>query len=115
MWTLFWDMHSGGDIKEPPFSLILVEAAEEEAKIIFYNKFGHNPDRVSCTCCGNDYETFSNESLEELTKYHRERLRQESTLTEFLLQPDVKVIPLEAIQPADREGELPEQGYIWIE
>ena len=48
-WTLFWDMASGGDTKEEPYENIYIEAPEEEAKVIFYNRFGHNPERVSCT------------------------------------------------------------------
>jgi UDP-N-acetylmuramate-alanine ligase len=70
MWTEFWDMHSGGGLKDK-WPRIYIEASEEEAKIIFYNRFGHNPDRVSCTCCGADYNIKSNESLAQLTGFHR--------------------------------------------
>jgi hypothetical protein len=64
-------MHSGGGLKEPPYSLIYIEAPEEEAKVIFYNRFGHNPERVSCTCCGDDYSIEEDESLAQLSGYHR--------------------------------------------
>ena len=45
MWTHFWDMHSGGGQKEK-FGHCYIEAPENEAKVIFYNRFGHNPERV---------------------------------------------------------------------
>lgn len=70
MWTLLWDMHSGGSQKEK-WAKIYIEAPEEEAKIIFYNRFGHNPERVSCTCCGSDYSISSDEDLKQLSGYHR--------------------------------------------
>jgi hypothetical protein len=71
MWTQFWDMHSGGGTKEPPYDRIYIEAPMEEAKRVFYNRFGHNPERVSCTCCGEDYSIDENESFAQLTGFHR--------------------------------------------
>lgn len=71
MWTKFWDMHSGGGLKEPPYHFIYIEAPEEEAVKIFYNRFGHNPFRVTCTCCGEDYSVEAQESLAQLTAFHR--------------------------------------------
>lgn len=70
-WTQFWDMHSGGRTKEAPYEQIYIEAPEDEAKIIFYNRFGHNPSRVSCTCCGDDYSISEGESIEQVTGYQR--------------------------------------------
>jgi hypothetical protein len=70
MWTRFMDMHSGGSCKEPQ-QYIYIEAPEAEAKVIFYNRFGHNPERVTCTCCGEDYSVDVAESLEQLTGYDR--------------------------------------------
>lgn len=70
MWTQFWDMNSGGKQKEK-WSKIYIEAPEEEAKIIFYNRFRHNPERVTCTCCGEDYAISSSEKLEQETGFHR--------------------------------------------
>jgi hypothetical protein len=70
-WTQFWDMHSGGGLKEDPYHYIYIEAPEWEARLIFYNKFGHSPDRVSCTCCGEDYSIDEHESLFQATGYHR--------------------------------------------
>lgn len=70
MWTQFWDMYSGGGQKEK-FAICFIEAPMEEAKIIFYNRFGHNPERVTCTCCGEDYSISEGEDLAQLTAYHR--------------------------------------------
>lgn len=70
-WTRFHDMHSGGGTKEPPYEKIYIEAPEDEARVIFYNRFGHNPDRVSCTCCGNDYSIDSDPELWIATAHDR--------------------------------------------
>ena len=70
-WTQFWDMHSGGRTKESPYEHIYIEAPENEAVIIFYNRFGHNPNRVSCTCCGDDYSISEGVSLEQVSGYQR--------------------------------------------
>ena len=71
MWTRFMDMHSGGGLKESPYQYIYIEAPEDEAKIIFQNKFGHNPERVSCTCCGEDYSISESPSLAQATGFER--------------------------------------------
>lgn len=85
------DMHSGGGAKvrrtkkgfaegsrwpddkegECDVSHIYIEAPEEEAKVIFYNRFGHNPERVTCTCCGEDYSISEEKTLEQATAYER--------------------------------------------
>lgn len=70
MWTQFWDMNSGGDRKEK-WARVYIEAPEDEAKIIFYNRFGHNPERVTCTCCGDDYSIAEGASLARLSAFHR--------------------------------------------
>lgn len=69
-WTRFMDMHSGGRQKED-FSLAYIEAPEAEAKAIFYSRFGHNPERVTCTCCGDDYSIGEHETLERATASDR--------------------------------------------
>lgn len=71
MWTQFMDMHSGGGTKEPPYEYIYIEAPEAEARIIFFNRFGHNPERVSCTCCGDDYSIREEPTLEAITAFNR--------------------------------------------
>lgn len=70
-WTQFWDMHSGGGTKEPPYEKIYIEAPKDEAISIFYARFGHNPERVSCTCCGDDYAIDEGTDLAQMTAYHR--------------------------------------------
>ena len=35
VWTQFWDMHSGGTTKEPPYDKIYIEADEDEAYEMF--------------------------------------------------------------------------------
>lgn len=71
MWTQFWDMHSGGSTKEPPYDKIYVELPKEQAIVWFYNRFGHSPYRVTCTCCGEDYSLYEDPSLAQITGYHR--------------------------------------------
>ena len=108
MWTHFWDMHSGGSQKEK-WSQIFIEAPEEQAKKVFCNRFGHNPDRVTCTCCGPDYSIQDYVTLEEATSYHR----QNKSVEEFSKEPDILIIYAKDIKPEELEGELPTQGYIW--
>lgn len=71
MWTQFWDMYGGGSLKVEPYHDIYIEAPEEEAKVIFYNRFNHNPEQISCACCGKDYSISSGEPLAQLTGFHR--------------------------------------------
>ena len=70
IWTSFYDMHSGGGTKVEPYKMILIEAPEKEAISVFYSRFGRNPLRVTCTCCGEDYEVEEGELL-QLTGYAR--------------------------------------------
>jgi hypothetical protein len=63
-------MHSGGSQKLE-WGHIFIEAEEEEAGIIFYNRFGKDPDSVTCSCCGADYSVREYDSLEEATEFHR--------------------------------------------
>ena len=70
-WTHFHDMHSGGGLKIEPYSHIFIEAPQEEAELVFYNRFGRNPHRVTCSCCGEDYSVSEETTLEQATAYHR--------------------------------------------
>ncbi len=144
MWTRFMDMHSGGGTKEPPYEYIYIEASEKDAETIFYNRFGHNPNRVTCTCCGNDYSISEGESLKEITAYERNceykngtyveetaksKLEIRATcktkesdkwglyvsLDEYAQQKDVLVIYDKDIKQEERIGEIPEQGYVWVD
>lgn len=131
VWTQFWDMNSGGSQKES-FSQCFIEAPVEEAKVIFYNRFGHSPERISCSCCGDDYSISEYESLEQATAYHRgcdfdkdkkehvERPSKDSwrkyvTLEDYIKNNDVCVIRADQIKAGEREGDLPQQGYVWMD
>lgn len=131
MWTRFMDMYSGGSLKEK-WQYIYIEAPQEEAELIFYNRFGHNPHRVSCTCCGSDYSIDDAESIEDATGYDRgcdydsekgKYVDRPSTskfdskfyvtLEQYKASPDRLFIYAEEILPKERIGILPEQGYVW--
>ena len=153
-WTQFWDMHSGGGSKEPQ-TQIYIEAPEDEARVIFYNKFGHNPDRVTCTCCGSDYSVSESDSLLQATAYQRGckyaymkdgkeipksegfirgkgtakgvvagyiekpddryAFNEYKTLEEYLVSEDALFIYDKDILPEWRSGELPQQGFVWVD
>lgn len=70
VWTQFHDMHSGGGQKLK-WARIYIEAPEKEAEIIFQNRFGRNPNRVTCTCCGPDYSLTESDTLEQATGFER--------------------------------------------
>jgi len=123
-------MHSGGGQKEQ-WSKIYIEAPQAEAVVIFYNRFGHNPNRVTCTCCGEDYTIYEEETLEQLTGFHRgcnydeednyvekpskDGFHPYKTLEEYMQDEKVLVIPAAEIKPEERTGDVPEQGYVWVE
>jgi hypothetical protein len=129
--VLFLDMHSGGRTKEEPFDKIYIECDnEDEAKIIFYNIFGHNPERVTCTCCGEDYSINPPAPLAKATGFHRgcawndagsetiekpvpRGFKKYQTLDEYMRGKRVLFIGADEITPDMREGEVPEQGYVW--
>jgi len=138
MWTQFWDMHSGGGLKEK-WHYIYIEATKEEAKVIFYNRFGHNPERVTCTCCGPDYSISEEKNLSRLTAYHRnckfvknkkqkggghyiekqdeKKLKRNAsyeTPEQYSKREDVLIIPASKIKKTERTGEVPQEGYVWV-
>ena len=154
MWTEFMDMHSGGDTKIEPYEYIFIEAPEDEAKVIFYNRFHRNPERVTCTCCGGDYSIHTYPNLAQATAYERgcaygyinangieitpddwyalplkqqhewkgqylERGeyadREVITLEDYMKRDNVLFIPASCIEPHERHGKIPSEGYIWIE
>lgn len=128
MWTRFMDMHSGGGSKEK-WEKILIEANEEEAKVIFYNRFGHNAERVSCTCCGEDYSISSHEDILRLTAYDRNcdwskekegyversnKWAKHIPFEKYKNNPKVLFIYSDDISDDERKGYVPSQGYHWI-
>ena len=70
-WTTFWDMHSGGNLKEPPYEKIYIELPREPAIAEFIDRFGHDPTNVACQCCGQNYSISTDVSLKQATGYHR--------------------------------------------
>lgn len=134
MWTRFMDMNSGGGQKEK-WGKIYIEAPEKVARVIFYNRFGHSPDRVSCTCCGADYSISEYKTLREATAYdrnceydkvkekHIEKQKDFSfgpcpgfeyiTLKEYLKKKSILVISKHEIKDSEKLGSVPEQGYVW--
>lgn len=101
-WTLFWDMHSGGYVKEMPYEQIYIEAEEKEAIKIFCNRFGHDPLDSTCSCCGKNYYVKEYDSLTEASEYHRNENYEskftgypEISLEDYLEHKNVLVIRIE--------------------
>lgn len=97
-WTQFFDLCSGGSEKER-WGIIYIEAPEDEARVIFYNRFGHSPDRVTCACCGSDYSVYEvpEDEVGVPKAYTGESL----------------VIPASEIADCEREGTVPPQeGWV---
>lgn len=88
MWTEFYDMYSGGNAKEK-WTRIFIEAREDDALAIFYNRFGHNPYRVTCTCCGPDYSIHECETIER-----------------YIQMDNVLIIPASEIKPEERVSDI---------
>lgn len=131
-WTYFWDMHSGGGQKLK-WAHIYIEAPKEEAIKVFYHRFGRNPNRVTCTCCGEDYAIDEEADLAQLTGYDRGLGTDESgntyiegkrsefalsesgprTMEEYRKDKDTLFIDAKDIKPEERKGDVPEEGYVW--
>lgn len=114
-WTHFWDMHSGGSQKED-YAHFFIEADEDEAVSVFYSRFGHSPNRVSCTCCGSDYSVTEYDSLEDATSYQRGEYTDSDLgvgLGEYLASGEAVVVPADEIADVEREVYVPREGYVW--
>lgn len=124
------DMHSGGG-RKLDWEYIYIEAPLDEAKIIFYNRFGRNPYRVTCTCCGEDYSLTESKTLAHATGY--ERGCKYVSNQGYVEEPSEKAwsnkyVPLEQyiaesgslflyekdILPNWRVGNVPNEGYVWV-
>lgn len=68
MWTCFFDMHSGGGQKLD-YNKIYIEGDEATARVEFKRRFGRNPDNVTCSCCGEDYDVCEYPTLEEARRF----------------------------------------------
>lgn len=107
-WTRFMDMASGGGCKVPPYTKILVELPEAEARAWFEHRFARSPDNVTCECCGEDYGVSESKTLEQATAYDRgcaydgkaeayiERPQYPDTpvtpIADYIARPDVLVV-----------------------
>jgi hypothetical protein len=131
MWTQFWDMHSGGRQKLE-WARIYIEAPQDEAAVIFQNRFGRNPHRVTCTCCGPDYSIDCGETLAKVSAYHRncawvgEGYAEHSdpkrsyagpylTVDEYIANSGMHFIFDKDIKPEERSGNLRAEGYVWAD
>jgi hypothetical protein len=94
------DMNSGGGHKEP-FAGIAIEAPPEVARKVFYARYGHDPFRVTCTCCGNDYWESEYETMGEVK--------------EAAWKGPMEIIRVETITDEERNTVVPRQGYIWAD
>jgi hypothetical protein len=62
-WTRFYDMSSGG-FEKLDYSVVWIEAPENEACDLFEEIFGLDPHNVTCPCCGTDYWVSEKENPE---------------------------------------------------
>jgi hypothetical protein len=63
-------MSSGGSQKTA-YKHIFIELPERDAVAYFEQKFGRDPEHVTCDCCGGDFSISTSPSLEQATAYHR--------------------------------------------
>lgn len=114
MWTVFWDMHSGGGTKLA-WDKIYIEAPEDIAVRVFAAKFDRQADNVTCPCCGEDYSVSEYDSLEEASAYHRgdgpSSFRKFVELEDYVRQTDVKIIYKEEIFPEEEVTPLVRQVF----
>lgn len=116
------DMNTDGRVKEEPYQYIYIQAPEKEAKIIFYNRFGHNPEHVTCKCCGKDYSISESNTLAQASAHERgckyegdeyveqtsdEWWRKYMTVEEYSKQEDVLIIPADQIKDSERLDDAP--------
>mgnify|MGYP000151949543 FL=1 len=96
VWTQFWDMYSGGRTKIGDFERIYIEAPEERAIEVFRERFGRDPNNVTCECCGEDYITTGSPTLEEATSFDRKELGKGLDLAEYLERNKSTVLVIRA-------------------
>ena len=104
-WTLFWDMHSGGYVKVPPYDKIYIELPEQAAIAYFENRFNQSPDDIACSCCGENFSVSEEVSLEEATDYHRYEYTTSGkvrlSLEVYRQKETVLIIPFSEIEPKE--------------
>jgi len=91
--------------------VFLVNAPIEKAKLIFYNRTGHSPNK-GCRCCGDNFRARIYPSLnaaagcptpEEIETRHDD----EAQVEKFCENRSVMVIWSDEFEPEDLEGRLP--------
>ena len=73
-YTIIGDMNTGGyykiqdmeDNTKQGIDYIILECKGEDAKAVFYARFRLDLDMVSCTCCGEDFDTVWVDDEDEL-------------------------------------------------
>jgi len=123
VWTYFRDSHTGGRIKlsvldsmgkSHEIEDIYIEAPKAEASVVFFNRFGINPEQISCTCCGDDYmiDDEANESyIDGIDDFEDDGFRTGCLSRNFGRKKIV--IKSYDIAPHEREGHLPVSGWVW--
>lgn len=100
-WTRFEDMHSGWYKKVPPYGNIFIEAPEDEAITIFYNRFGRGPNSRK------DYLIDQFDTLEDATYLERQPMfyptSERMSVEEYGERKEVLYIPKSDIKPEERE------------
>ena len=130
MWTRFVDMNSGGGQKLD-WKYIYIEAPIDEAIAVFYNRFERNPNRVTCTCCGEDYSIREYPDLHQATGFERgckhdnngyieaftdnefSFAKRYIPLEEYIKKPGILVMPASEIKDEWRQADVPSEGYVW--
>lgn len=103
--------------------MIFIEAESvRQAKLIFFNRFGHYADEMICPSCGEDYIIDYHEDIHQLTgpsrsckieggKYVEKPIRKGSrtylTLEEYKKKPELLFILVGDITEEDLKGSLP--------
>jgi hypothetical protein len=58
--TQFYDLHSGGGQKAE-FAQYYFEAPEAEARKLFQEMTGRDPNNITCPCCGEDFSVWDDD------------------------------------------------------
>ena len=71
VWTFFEDAYAEGNLKFKEFSWIIVQAEQEKAIEMFKAFTNVDPQRVTCTCCGQHYSIREHDSVFQATAFER--------------------------------------------
>lgn len=134
-WTRFMDIHSGGRQKLD-WDYIYIEAKEDDAAKVFMHRFGRNPNNITCSCCGEDYNFYEQgDDLAQASGFDRKCRYMNGHYIEANDEYGRKFIPFQVwladakdedsdhliiyakdIKPEELKGETPRRGHLeWIE